>query len=33
VVLADIRAVTENIAACLGLHAGWVWVMFGLYEL
>src|SRR5258707_5003667 len=27
VVLAVIRAVTGNIAACLGLHPGWVWVM------
>jgi len=27
VVLAAIRGRTGNIAACLGLHAGWVWVM------
>lgn len=25
--LAAIRAATGNIAACIGLHAGWVWVM------
>jgi len=33
VVLAAIRAVTGNIAACLGLHAGWVWVMLVTREL
>jgi membrane protease YdiL (CAAX protease family) len=27
VVLGAIRALTGNIAACVGLHAGWVWVM------
>jgi membrane protease YdiL (CAAX protease family) len=27
VVLAAIRTATGNIAACIGLHAGWVWVM------
>jgi uncharacterized protein len=27
VVLALVRAATGNIAACIGLHAGWVWVM------
>jgi uncharacterized protein len=27
VVLALVRQATGNIAACLGLHAGWVWVM------
>jgi uncharacterized protein len=27
VVLGLIRAATGNIAACIGLHAGWVWVM------
>jgi membrane protease YdiL (CAAX protease family) len=27
VLLAAIRAATGNIAACIGLHAGWVWVM------
>ena len=26
-VLGLVRAVTGNIAACIGLHAGWVWVM------
>jgi membrane protease YdiL (CAAX protease family) len=33
VVLAVIRAVTGNIAACLGLHAGWVWVMLVAHQL
>lgn len=33
VVLACIRAVTGNIAACIGLHAGWVWVMLVAHEL
>jgi hypothetical protein len=33
VVLAIIRAVTGNIAACLGLHAGWVWVMLVTHQL
>jgi membrane protease YdiL (CAAX protease family) len=27
VLLAAIRAASGNIAACIGLHAGWVWVM------
>ena len=27
VVLGGVRARTGNIAACIGLHAGWVWVM------
>jgi membrane protease YdiL (CAAX protease family) len=27
VLLATVRAVTGNIAACMGLHAGWVWVI------
>jgi membrane protease YdiL (CAAX protease family) len=27
VLLAAVRAATGNIAACIGLHAGWVWVM------
>jgi uncharacterized protein len=27
VLLAAIRAATGNIAGCIGLHAGWVWVM------
>jgi membrane protease YdiL (CAAX protease family) len=33
VVLAMIRAKTGNIAACLGLHAGWVWVILSTHEL
>jgi CAAX protease family protein len=33
VVLALIRQATGNIAACLGLHAGWVWVMLVAHEL
>jgi len=33
VVLALVRAATGNIAACLGLHAGWVWVMLIAHEL
>jgi membrane protease YdiL (CAAX protease family) len=33
VVLATIRATTGNIAACLGLHAGWVWVILVAHEL
>jgi uncharacterized protein len=32
VVLAVVRAKTGNIAACLGLHAGWVWVMLVAHE-
>jgi membrane protease YdiL (CAAX protease family) len=32
VVLAVIRATTGNTAACLGLHAGWVWVMLVAHE-
>ena len=28
-----IRARTGNIAACVGLHAGWVWVMLAAHEL
>jgi hypothetical protein len=27
VLLACIRAATGNIAACMGLHAGWVWII------
>ncbi|MEJ0037402.1 MAG: CPBP family intramembrane glutamic endopeptidase [Gammaproteobacteria bacterium] len=27
VLLASVRAVTGNIASCMGLHAGWVWVI------
>lgn len=33
VVLGLVRAVTGNIAACIGLHAGWVWVMLVAHEL
>ncbi|HYM27680.1 MAG TPA: CPBP family intramembrane glutamic endopeptidase [Steroidobacteraceae bacterium] len=33
VVLALVRRATGNIAACLGLHAGWVWVMLVVHEL
>jgi len=33
VVLALVRQATGNIAACLGLHAGWVWVMLVTHEL
>lgn len=27
IVLGKVRQITGNIAACIGLHAGWVWVM------
>lgn len=33
VLLGMIRAATGNIAACVGLHAGWVWVMLVVHEL
>jgi uncharacterized protein len=33
VVLALVRQATGNIAACLGLHAGWVWIMLVAHEL
>jgi uncharacterized protein len=33
VVLAVVRAITGNIAAGFGLHAGWVWVMLVAHEL
>jgi uncharacterized protein len=33
VVLGTIRVTTGNIAACIGLHAGWVWVMLVVHEL
>lgn len=33
VVLGLVRAATGNIAACMGLHAGWVWVMLVAHEL
>ena len=32
-VLALVRAITGNIAAGMGLHAGWVWVMLVVHEL
>jgi uncharacterized protein len=33
VLLGMVRAATGNIAACIGLHAGWVWVMLVVHEL
>jgi membrane protease YdiL (CAAX protease family) len=33
VVLGLVRAASGNIAACIGLHAGWVWVMLVAHEL
>jgi len=33
VVLAFVRQATGNIAACLGLHAGWVWLMLVAHQL
>ena len=33
VVLALVRQASGNIAACLGLHAGWVWVMLVAHQL
>jgi uncharacterized protein len=33
VVLGLVRTATGNIAACVGLHAGWVWVMLAAHEL
>jgi uncharacterized protein len=33
VVLAMVRSITGNIAAGMGLHAGWVWVMLVVHEL
>src|ERR1700741_5167785 len=33
IVLGTVRAATGNIAACIGLHAGWVWVMMVVHEL
>jgi len=32
-ILGTIRRATGNIAACIGLHAGWVWVMLVVHEL
>lgn len=31
--LGNVRAITGNIAACVGLHAGWVWVILVMHEL
>ena len=33
IVLGAVRVATGNIAACIGLHAGWVWVMLVSHEL
>ena len=33
VLLGLVRAATGNIAACIGMHAGWVWVMLVTREL
>jgi hypothetical protein len=33
VILALVRAITGNVAAGMGLHAGWVWVMLVVHEL
>jgi CAAX protease family protein len=33
VVLGAVRVATGNIAACIGLHAGWVWVMLVAHEM
>ncbi len=33
VVLAIVRAITGNVAASLGLHAGWVWIILSAHEL
>jgi uncharacterized protein len=33
VVLGGVRVATGNIAACIGLHAGWVWIMLIAHEL
>jgi uncharacterized protein len=33
VALGLVRAATGNIAACIGLHAGWVWVILVVHEL
>jgi membrane protease YdiL (CAAX protease family) len=33
VVLGTVRVTTGNIAACIGLHAGWVWVMLVAHEM
>ena len=31
--LGVVRITTGNIAACIGLHAGWVWVMLVVHEM
>ncbi len=33
VILGMVRILTGNIAACVGLHAGWVWVMLTVHDL
>jgi membrane protease YdiL (CAAX protease family) len=33
ILLGRVRAATGNIAACIGLHAGWVWVMLVVHAL
>jgi len=33
IVLGVIRVTTGNIAACIGLHAGWVWVMLVVHDM
>jgi uncharacterized protein len=33
VVLGIVRITTGNIAACIGLHAGWVWVMLTVHDM
>jgi hypothetical protein len=33
IVLGAVRVLTGNIAACIGLHAGWVWVMLATHAL
>jgi membrane protease YdiL (CAAX protease family) len=33
ILLGRVRATTGNIAACIGLHAGWVWVMLVVHAL
>jgi membrane protease YdiL (CAAX protease family) len=33
IVLGAVRVATGNIAACIGLHAGWVWIMLVAHEL
>jgi membrane protease YdiL (CAAX protease family) len=33
VMLGAVRVATGNIAACIGLHAGWVWVMLVVHDL